>query len=108
MESETRSPRPKEPPQGHHGGGETIDIAYHRTEGITESLQNQLQAMHSAFCTASDSILAQISDTGSQLEHLQRRIDEMVKEAGFRLSSASTRSQTQIPSQGINNDSSQL
>jgi len=108
MESETRSPGPKEPPQWHHGGGETIDTAYyHRTEGITESLQNQLQAMHSAFCTASDSILAQISDTGSQLEHLQRRVDEMVKEAGFRLFSASTRSRTQMPSQGIN-DSSQL
>lgn len=101
MDSETRSPRPKEPPQRHHGGGETVDIAYHRIEGITESLQNQLQAMHSTFLTASDSILAQIRDTGSQLEHLQGRIDEMVKEAGFRLSSASTRSRTQMPSQGI-------
>jgi len=108
MASETRSPRSIEPSQWHHVGGEAIDIAYHSTEGITESLQHQLQAMHSTFFTVSDNILAQISETGSQLEQLERRIDEMVKEAGdFRVSSASSRSQTQIISQGTNGSSQQ-
>lgn len=106
MESELRSSRRgKEPPQWRHVGGEAIDIAYHSPDGITQSLQDQLQAMHSTFLTASDSILTQISETGSQLEQLEKRIDDMVKEAGsFRIiSSASKRSQTQTPS----HDSSQ-
>jgi uncharacterized membrane protein len=110
MESESRSPRrEKEPPQWHHAGGETIDIAYRRTDGITESLQHQLQAMHSTFLSASDSILAQISETGSQLEQLERRIDEMVKEAGsFRDSSlAHKRSQAQMASHEVIGSSQQ-
>ena len=100
MECKSRSPRrEKVPPQCRHVGGETIDIACRSTDGLTESLQRQLQAMHSTFLTASDSILAQISETGSQLDQLEKRIDEMVEEAGsFRVnSSASKRSQMQMP-----------
>nr|PNR53398.1 hypothetical protein PHYPA_007073 [Physcomitrium patens] len=110
MDPESRSPkREREAPEWHHCRDEAVDIAHHMTAGITESLQHQLESLHSKFLTSSDSILAQISETGSQLEQLERRIDEMVKEAGnYRVSLASKRSsKSQVTAQEVNDSCKQ-